>query len=90
MDRLAGAFSGCDVSGADTHTTSLAGPASGLWKLETTFTDGTAPFIQFVAVGATGTGVRLDDRPDRTCGRVDRRGRLLARIGAPPGLAAQR
>lgn len=55
VDRLAGAFSGCDVSGAVTHTTSLAGPASGLWKLETTFTDGTAPFIQFVAVGATGT-----------------------------------
>ncbi len=55
VTRLGAGFGACDVTSGATHTTSTAGPKAGMWELQTTFTDGSAPFVEFVAVSPTGT-----------------------------------
>lgn len=56
VKRLSGGFSGCDATAGQTRTTAAAGPTDGQWRLETTFGDGTAPFVEYAVVAAsTGT-----------------------------------
>lgn len=55
VKRLTEGFTGCTAGEGQTTSTGEAGPSAGLFKVQTVYTDGTAPHVEYVAVTATTT-----------------------------------